>query len=132
MLNDFINRINFQEKALDASSLKQQIIANNIANVETPNYKRKKLVFENLLLNSMEGMGLSMSKTHEKHLSTGIDSQPYYVQIDNSFSERLDGNNVNIDVEMAEQAKNSIKYNALISQTSGQLRRLKSAIKGGR
>ncbi len=132
MLNNFMNRIDFQKKALDASSLKQELIANNIANIETPGYKRKKLVFENLLSESMKEMKLSMTTTHKNHISASVDSLPYYIQTDNSFSERLDGNNVNIDVEMADQAKNSIKYNALISQTSGQLRRLKNAIKGGR
>ncbi len=132
MIKNVMDRIDFQKRALDASSLRHEVIANNIANVETPNYKRKKVVFESLLADSMDNMKLKMAKTHEKHMDTSLEGMPYYIQTDTSFSERIDGNNVNIDAEMAEQAKNTIKYDALITQTSSQIRRLKNAIKGGK
>ncbi len=133
MLKNVMNRMSFQKRALDATSLRQEVIANNIANVETPGYKRKKVVFESLLEESMDKMKLPMRKTHHRHMDTSLNSLPYYVDEDlSAFSERIDGNNVNIDLEMADQAKNTIKYDALITQTSSQIRRLKNAIKGGR
>lgn len=132
MLKNVMDRIDFQKRAMDASSLKHELIANNIANVETPNYKRKRLVFENFLTNSKRAEKLKMSKTNPKHMDSCIDAESCYIEMDRSLSERIDGNNVNIDLEMAEEAKNAIHYNALITQTSAQLRRLRAAIKGGR
>lgn len=132
MLKQIMNNIDFQKRAMDASSLKHEVISNNIANIETPGYKRKKVVFEALLLDSLEHMKLRMKKTDAMHMDSGIESAPFYVETDHGMSERIDGNSVNIDIEMAEEAKNNIKYNALINQTSGQIRRLRSAIRGGK
>ncbi len=131
MLKDLLNRIDFQKQALDVSSLRQDVIANNIANVETPNYKSKKVVFESILEDRMQA-GIPMAKTNKLHMDTGFAGKPCYIQEDRSFSNRIDKNNVNIDVEMANQAKNQITYNALVTQVSGQIRRMKLAIKGGR
>lgn len=132
MLKQIMNNIDFQKRAMDASSLKHEVISNNIANIETPGYKRKKVVFEALLSDSLEQMKLRMKKTDAMHMDSGIESAPFYVETDHGMSERIDGNSVNIDIEMAEEAKNNIKYNALINQTSGQIRRLRSAIRGGK
>lgn len=130
MLRNAFNNINLQKKYLDAGWLKQDVIANNIANVETPNYKRQKVNFNSVLQSAMNGKGVQLKKTNEKHMDFGALETPY-ITTDRSYSNRLDGNNVNIDVEMADQAKNSIKYNAMITQVSAQIRRIKSAIKGG-
>ncbi len=131
MLNDFMSRISFQKRALDASSLRHDVISNNIANIETPNYKRREVVFEKILQNSINNGSSYMKLTHKNHMNTTPETVPY-IKVDNSFSHRIDGNNVNIDVEMAEQAKNSVKYNALVQQLSSEFKRMKMAIKGGR
>lgn len=131
MLKNSFDQINLQNKALDASWLKHDIIAQNIANSETPGYKRKKVVFDNVLQSAMNENMTPLRRTHAGHIaSPSLDFTPSVIT-DMDAEMRIDGNSVDIDIEMAEQAKNSIKYNAMINQVSAQLRRLKASIKGG-
>lgn len=130
MLKNAFQNIDLQKRALDASWLKQSIIANNIANIETPGYKRQELVFENVLQEAISPGANSLKTSHPKHFDVGLSSGPV-VTGGMGFSHRIDENNVNIDVESAEQAKNTIKYNAMVNQVSAQIRRIKLAIKGG-
>lgn len=131
MLKNAFNKISIQSRALNASSLRQDIISNNIANVDTPGYKRKDLVFSDIFNEFLDETDVTMTRTHEKHFGTTPD-KGYYVSTSNDFDMRIDGNNVNPDYEMAELAKNQIKYNAMVSEVSAQFRRLRSAIRGGR
>ncbi len=131
MLKNALQNINIQERALNVAALRQDVLANNIANVETPNYKRKDVVFEDILNEHIESYNFEMARTDDKHFAIGM-SDGYIVTSPNSMEMRLDGNNVNPDFEMAELAKNQIKYNAMTNAVSSQLRRLNSAIKGGR
>ncbi|MHB1394951.1 MAG: flagellar basal body rod protein FlgB [Clostridia bacterium] len=86
--------------ALDAAWLRNEVISQNIANVNTPGYKKKSVVFEELLNNAMNENKLPDIKVVEN----------------SNTSSRRDGNNVDIDIEMAELAKNTIRYNALVSR----------------
>jgi len=124
------------ERSLDATSLRQSAISDNIANINTPNYKRKEVSFEEelkLALNKSSGGELLMSLTHPKHIpmtnSNLLTLQPQ-VQVDNNTLWRKDGNNVDVDVEMAELAKNTIKYQALSQRVSQEFIMLKTAIEG--
>ncbi|MCK8058751.1 MULTISPECIES: flagellar basal body rod protein FlgB [unclassified Fusibacter] len=135
MLNNAFQAIDLQKKALDASWLRQDILSNNIANVNTPGYKRQDVEFENLLEDYLSGKRFSINATHPGHITdgfSGLDSVRPRVITEENTSLRIDGNNVNVDTEMAELAKNSIKYNAVVTDVNSQLRRLKSAISGGR
>lgn len=87
-------------KALDAAWLRNEVISQNIANANTPGYKKKSVVFEELLNDAMNENRLPDIKIVEN----------------NNTSSRRDGNNVDIDVEMAELAKNTIRYNTLIAR----------------
>lgn len=121
------------EKALSASSLRQKTISNNIANVNTPKFKRSEVLFEDILQQKMSGsQQLDLAKTNEKHISTQSQGLAPTMRMvaDNSF--RTDGNNVDIDIEMANMAKNSIYYDALAQQLSRYFSTLKSVIKEGR
>lgn len=121
------------EKALSASSLRQKTISNNIANVNTPKFKRSEVLFEDILQQKMSGsQQLDLAKTNEKHISTQPQALAPTMRMvaDNSF--RTDGNNVDIDIEMANMAKNSIYYDALAQQLSRYFTTLKSVIKEGR
>lgn len=131
MLKQSFDSIRLQNRALDASWLKHDIIAQNIANSETPGYKRKKLAFDAQLQAAMNENMTPLKRTHSKHLSSSVVDFSPVVMTDVDAEMRIDGNSVDIDVEMAEQAKNSIKYNAMINQVSAQLRRLRASIKGG-
>lgn len=120
------------EKALSASSLRQKTISNNIANVNTPKFKRSEVLFEDVLQQKMFGSQLELAKTNEKHISTQSQAlgPTMHTVTDNSF--RTDGNNVDIDIEMANMAKNSIYYDALAQQLSRYFSTLKSVIKEGK
>ena len=107
------NYVNILDKAADAANLRNELLTNNIANVSTPNYKRKDLDFESVLQGELAGeKNLSKAvKKANQNLET-LDAQVY---TDNaSLSYRLDGNNVDINTEEARLAENQIKYQALV------------------
>jgi flagellar basal-body rod protein FlgB len=106
-------------KALDAASLRHQVIANNLANVNTPGFKSRKVQFENALSKAIRQPG-----------SGAIASVRPQVTTDSSTSERQDGNNVDMESEMVDLAANQIKFEALSQQVSNLFTQLKSVIKG--
>ena len=99
--------INVLSKAADASWLRNDAISNNIANVDTPNYKRQDVSFETELKHALRSSKyISLDKKVDALNSDGrlshIDPRTY---LDHSaFSYRLDGNNVDIDTENVELA----------------------------
>lgn len=135
MIDILNNKTALLEKALDASWLRNEAISNNIANVNTPGYKKSYVKFEELLSGTIAEFQISGIKKDPKFLPIGRDAgmnvSPLLVKEDYT-SMRRDGNNVDIDVEMAELAKNTIKYNAMIAQMSKEFSRIKLAINGGR
>ncbi|MBQ7588489.1 MAG: flagellar basal body rod protein FlgB [Lachnospiraceae bacterium] len=124
--------INVLSKAADASWLRNDAISNNIANVDTPNYKRQDVSFETELKHALRSSKyISLDKKVDALNSDGrlshIDPRTY---LDHSaFSYRLDGNNVDIDTENVELASNQIKYNGLIQSIDQEFKNLKSVIK---
>lgn len=124
-----MNNINYNllKNALNASSLRQEVISSNISNVNTDNYKVGQVQFESLLSRSKNS--LRMKQTNEMHI--GFDNLS---QIDPIVTKRTDtavkenGNNVDIDMEMANQAQNSLYYNALVTQMNVKLGLLNTAI----
>ena len=122
------NYINVLDKAADASWLRNEAISNNIANVNTPNYKRQDVSFEAelqqaLKANKYESLDDKIDNINLKRLNAKV-----YTDSAN-FSYRLDGNNVDIDNENVELASNQIKYNALIQSINGKFSELKSVMK---
>lgn len=136
MFEKLTGRTKLLEKALDAAWLRNEAITQNIANADTPGYKRKTVKFEEYLSQAVEGDGFTGIKSDKHHISVGkanIDDIDAKVTQDNkSTSMRLDGNNVDIDSEMADMAKNTIKYNVLIQSMNASFRRIKSVINEGR
>lgn len=123
------------EKGLDAAWQRNEAIAHNLANVDTPGFKRKKVEFEEHLNNALKS-SLKGFRTNSRHIPIGqrsVDEIEIRIMEDSSdFSMRLDGNNVDIDSEMAQLAKNTIKYNTLAQSLNTSLRRIKSAVNEGR
>jgi len=116
---------NIMNKALESSWTKQELLTNNIANIDTPGYKRKDINFEKVLRSKVE-------KTGNIH---HINIDQLYGEIvspNRNFQNRLDGSNVDVDWEMAELAKNKIKYDAIVTQTGRYLQRLKSVVNNTR
>jgi flagellar basal-body rod protein FlgB len=122
------------EKALDAASMRNSVIANNLANVDTPGFKRSEVKFEDELARALSKPGgITGRRTNEKHLPIGTQSATEVaprLEVQHDTSMRNDGNNVDIDREMAALAKNTILYNVLVQQISGEFQKLKSVISG--
>ena len=115
------------KKSLDVSSLRQSLIASNIANLNTPGYKVNKVEFEKYLAEAREG--LQLTKTNPAHIATKdiTDIQPV-VEKRETTSLRDDGNNVDLDLEMTELAANVIYYNTLIQLLNARLGNLNYVI----
>jgi flagellar basal-body rod protein FlgB len=124
----------YLEQGLNGSATRQKVISNNIANVETPGFKRSDVPFQDILRSSVEhSRTLSMSSTNNKHLpvmKSSTSSTP--IIMDNTSTFRADGNNVDIDREMAEMAKNNVLYTTYIRMLTSRLSTLKNAIQEGR
>lgn len=124
------NYVNILDKAADAANLRNELLTNNIANVSTPNYKRKDLDFESVLQGELAGeKNLSKAvKKANQNLET-LDAQVY---TDNaSLSYRLDGNNVDINTEEARLAENQIKYQALVDLMNQEFARYNIVLSSG-
>lgn len=124
------NYVNILDKAADAANLRNELLTNNIANVSTPNYKRKDLDFESVLQGELAGeKNLSKAvKKANQNLET-LDAQVY---TDNaSLSYRLDGNNVDINTEEARLAENQIKYHALVDLMNQEFARYNTVLSSG-
>jgi len=119
------NYINVLGKAADASWTRNEVIANNIANVDTPGYKRKDVQFESYLTSALAGDNSLDSRVADVNLST-LDAKVYTDSA--SLSYRLDGNNVDIDTESASLAENQIHYYALLDSMTQEFSRLKTVL----
>lgn len=111
ILSDAYNYINVTGQAAAASKMRSTVIASNIANVDTPNYKRQDVKFESLLAAQMSGGGSLDSKVASMDLAS-LNAQVY---TDNAnLSYRSDGNNVDISTESSYYAQSQLKYNTLV------------------
>lgn len=120
------NYINVLDKACDASWTRNSVISNNIANVDTPGFKRQDVQFEDYLMNEV---GYTDSLDDEV-AGADMDALSATTYTDYAtVSYRLDGNNVDIDTENAELAKNQIKYYTMLDSVSQEFSRLKSVMK---
>lgn len=136
MIERLFSRTKLQEKALDAAYLRNETIAQNIANVNTPGYKRKTVAFEQYLNKALDENSFEGIRTDKRHIPIGqrdISEVKIEVREDySSTSMRIDGNNVDIEAENADMAKNTIKTYTLVRSLGDEFRRLRSVISEGR
>ncbi len=119
MLNRIFQGKEAIHRALDGAWAKNNAISQNIANSDTPGYKRINVEFQKQLSDAINKQGFKGYKTHENHIplnSKDPSRSEIEISRDMYISTRRDGNGVNIDTEMAELAKNTILYNALVSR----------------
>lgn len=130
----FSSTISQLETGLQAATMKQKAHAANIANVDTPNYKAARVSFQAELDQKMSFAPLQSYKTNAKHLSfTGESSTPGIRTHTLSTTQRQpNGNNVDMDLEMSELAKNQLWYNAMTERISGKFNSLRSVINEGK
>jgi len=122
--------INVMDKALDASWLRNNALSNNIANVDTPGYKRQEVAFESelekaLKKNSAAEMDSRVNELNQKLNRLNPRSYTDYA----GYSYRLDGNNVDIDNENVYLAENQIKYQGLMACVNQEFQNLQVVMK---
>ena len=120
--------VNILDKAADASWMREKTIAHNIANVDTPGYKRRDIEVDTTLKQAIE-----KTKANNLHGAvTNLDVaslQPKVFTDYAGYSYRLDGNNVDVDTENVELASEQIKYQALTESISSEFARFKAGAK---
>ena len=126
MINSNIyDYVNVLDKAADASWMRQEAISNNIANVNTPGYKRQDVAFEDSLQEAISNSRYRSSDEKVANLSKADLRIRSYTD-SSGFSYRLDGNNVDIDTENAALARNQLKYNALVDSINHEFSMIKA------
>ena len=126
VLSGAYNYINVLDKAADDSWTRNDVLANNIANADTPNFKRKDVQFETYLSNAIAGTD-SLNETVAGIDLNTLEATTYTEQ--SNLSYRMDGNNVDISTENAEYAKNQIRYYVLLNSINADFNQLKTALK---
>lgn len=116
------------KKGLDASTERSKVIANNISNINTKNYKRRYVSFEETLKQNNGELNLKTSS--EKHIKNGAPLGEITVKEDKTSSMRDDGNNVNLDLEKVNQAANNLMYNAMIAQLNNRISQRRIVVNG--
>jgi flagellar basal-body rod protein FlgB len=121
--------INVLDKALDASNLRETVITNNLANVNTPGYKRREVDFESLLRQELdqtkwESLDAKIDNVNLNHLDASVQ----YDMAAYSYDYRLDGNNVDVDTENVELASEQLRYQLLANSVTQEFSRLSTAI----
>ena len=124
------NYINILGKAADGAWARNEAIANNIANVDTPGYKRQDVSFETELQHALKASRYRSldTKVAEANLHLNRLEPRVYMDIPN-WSYRMDKNNVDIDTENVELASNQIKYNGIANSIDSEFRNLRAVIK---
>ncbi|WP_159884410.1 flagellar basal body rod protein FlgB [Paenibacillus puerhi] len=129
-----LNKPGFQlmERSLGAATLRQKVVADNIANVDTPYFKRSEVKFEEMLQQEMGMKSLQGFRTDPRHFVIGRPANPEPAIVrDNQTTMNNNANNVDIDYEMALMAKNQLRYNTIVQQVNGDIKKFRTAI-GGR
>jgi len=115
-------------------SKRAELLANNIANADTPNFKARDIDFKSTMKQALESNGVGQLKTtHAKHIRTGgieIGNSTAELLYRNPLQPSVDGNTVDSHLEKAEFTQNSIQYQASMKFVTGRIKSLLTAIKG--
>ncbi|MBO5523237.1 MAG: flagellar basal body rod protein FlgB [Roseburia sp.] len=122
--------INVMDKAADASWLRENVITNNIANIDTPGYKRQDVDFESVLQRELGNSKYTSLTDKVRELNTDLSPLNVTSYTDSSnYSYRLDGNNVDENTENSELASEALKYQLLTNAINNDFSRMQAVIK---
>ncbi len=119
------------ESALGYSSLKQKVISQNIANIDTPNYKAKNVSFKEILQKETS-QNLVANRSDQRHISFENNQNQMGSVVRRNTTYNHNGNSVDLDQEMSDLASNQIYYNALVERMNGKFSTLQNVIRGGK
>lgn len=125
------NTMRALENSLHYSTTKNKAISNNIANVDTPNYKAQHVSFRSMLDEASNN--LNLKQTYKKHLpETNLGNRQHTIKTNNYTTYNHNGNNVDMDKEMADLAENQIFYRSLVDRLNGKFQTMQTVIRGGK
>ncbi len=117
-------------KSLDVAALRQKVTAQNIANLNTPGYKRSYVSFSAELEQALGR--LPLQRTNSRHFPQAVPQAEPRVGMERHTSRRVDGNNVDLDEEMLQLVTNQLHYNALVQKVGGRYADWRYIINEGR
>ena len=129
MAINFDNALGIHPQSLVLREKRSELLASNLANADTPNYKARDLDFKAVLNNTL-APAQSMERTHEGHFSPKQHLLGATVMYRNPHLASLDGNTVESHIEQAKYSQNAVQYQASLSFINGKFRGLMSAIRG--
>lgn len=122
--------INIMDKAADASWKRESAISNNIANADTPGYKRQDVDFESALKRELGGSKYIPLDKKVRGLNSDLSGLDVSTYTDSSnYSYRLDRNNVDVDTEQVELASEQLRYEMLTTSINEEFNRMKLVLK---
>lgn len=134
MVGKLDEMLRFQQAALSLRAARQELLASNIANADTPNYKARDIDFASALRNALAGTSteLPVAQTSPAHLEgqAGGDVLGAPVMYRKPVQPSADGNTVDMDVERAQFADNALRYEASVRFVSERMKSLITAIQG--
>lgn len=130
MAISFENALGVHPQALSLRERRSEVLAANLANADTPNYKARDLDFQSILKNQMPSNGRSLERTHVRHQQAGNMQLGEELLYRNPHQASLDGNTVEDHIEQAKYAENSVQYQASLTFLNGKFSGLMSAIRG--
>lgn len=134
MINRIDQEMSFNQTALNLRAYRQELLASNIANADTPHYKARDIDFKGALdtaLGKTQGSALQLNKTAAGHLSaTGANRFGVAIQYRGEEQPSADGNTVSMDVERAAFAENAVQMEAMLTFVNNRFKTLASAIQG--
>ena len=127
-MNEIKKNINMLGASLSLRAKRNEILASNIANAATPNYKARDIDFDTEIKKYQKNGPIQV--THGEHLSIKRPVAPGKVLFRENVNPSLDGNTVELAIEQLQFAENSMRYQSTLSFLSGKINTLMSAIKG--
>ena len=131
VLNKIDQAFAFQEKALGLRAQRQQVLAANIANADTPNYKARDFDFASALKSAVAGRSsgdLTLARTASMHLAGAGDGTPARLMYRTPSQGSVDGNTVDMDIERGQFAENAVQYEAGLTFITHQIKLLNAAL----
>ena len=129
---NFDSALGIHADALRIRSQRAEMLASNMANADTPNYKARDIDFQSALKMATSGQSSGMQTTHQNHLPTTAGGQfaSPAVQYRTSMQDSLDGNTVDAQIEQAQFMQNAVQYQASLNFLSARFKGLTRAIRG--
>ena len=134
----FQNSVGILEKGVDTAVMRRKVFANNIANVDVPNFKRSELVFESELKRALDSEKQVKKETplrteHPLHIAhrrfRDVKSVAPQIRMDYNSKMRNDGNNVDIEDEVSKLIRNQMQYNLMIGRLRSNFQQLNSYLR---